>query len=451
MYIFLPNVYATIIFLLLSETVSSLPEPPPGPEYPSRECTHNSNFQCALLWDQFKQGWGIRDGDDHGGQVSCDRSRDIYWNDQDTVTIRYSGQKTTDTDTDSQDGITKTCYVATYPLLGLPSRTEPGKPVRRGVVSADIAIHGDNLYDSTAIWPAFWLFGTAATWPDGGELDIAERQFGKTATHLIGNSNLPFQNMVTFSEYSEGFSPDGLMHTYGLEWEFNQAFTSVNFKTYYDNNLIGSSQASQSDSHLSRRHVFAAFLKGSMEVIFDADSHGYGGTYEMEVSNVHVYEMYTPPPPPVLDEHNVTIPIFEDSDPIIAEGGKCGLFTTVGKCDNGLKCLTNNEKNDIILCKETILSSQRIACVCKKDGFSATLIISLILAISFLLAIVGIFIYWYQKKTRNRRSDDESFDAEDTFDDTYSVTHDSKDEKNKKYHIFEKNQNKKDPLSMRLL
>ncbi len=66
------------------------------------------------------------------------------------------------------------------------------------------------------IWPAFWLLGTSASWPTGGEIDIMEN-IGKEPSIVHGSLHGPtYSKTSTFTLDTGKFADD--YHVYAVEW-----------------------------------------------------------------------------------------------------------------------------------------------------------------------------------------------------------------------------------------
>ena len=93
-------------------------------------------------------------------------------------------------------------------------------------------------------WPAIWMLGATAGWPDGGEIDIMEH-VGKTPGDVFGT----IHNRSTVGTYGKGSQvrvPDACeaFHDYQLVWAPDTISLAVDGKPYhrYTNDKTGSAQ-----------------------------------------------------------------------------------------------------------------------------------------------------------------------------------------------------------------
>jgi hypothetical protein len=131
-------------------------------------------------------------------------------------------------------------------------------------------------------WPAFWLV-TTGTWPQGGEIDIAEGLHGQVAWHYhyLNAAGVNSQ----WGAYPTGFSGCGT-HTYEVIWN-SSALTFI-----YDGVQVGQVTSAQ---------IGVPIATGPMYLINDyAASSLYGGPttggVSMQVSNLNSYVLSNPPP-----------------------------------------------------------------------------------------------------------------------------------------------------------
>ncbi len=254
---------------------------------PLNPCAAGPN--CTIVWQEFTEG-NVDDANDHGGRVSCDKNKDIEWdNTGKIVTIKYRGKNSHD--------MSKTCYVRTFSGF-LANNPNTSDLITHGYIESTIEVSSVNPPSAdNAIWPAFWLVADSSiiNWPNGGEIDIAERQYSHTETHLIGDPDAPFgPNMVTFARNPSGFPPGAGPKKYGMEWLFEnvgQPTATLTLTIYFEDKAIGQYSFLGDNSNIGLKNVYTGLSSGWMEIVFDADSHGEGGEYSITVSDVTVYSV----------------------------------------------------------------------------------------------------------------------------------------------------------------
>jgi len=179
-------------------------------------------------------------------------------------------------------------------LLGSVGKGVPD----HGMVSAMIRLTNNGCNGDT-IWPAFWLVASNhGAWPGCGEIDIAERQGGTTATHLIGagDAGRAFvdDNMITYGSYpGKAMFPDGQYRKYAFEWNFHSG--NVDFTSWLDDQWMGSQTCGPdggSGHDLTCSINYNAVKKGYHMILFDVDTHGSGSDkYSMSVKDVSIKEI----------------------------------------------------------------------------------------------------------------------------------------------------------------
>ncbi|ODN42166.1 hypothetical protein [Piscirickettsia litoralis] len=212
--------------------------------------------------------------DNHGKKVHCDQSKSTSWNGG-VLSIKYSPGE-------------NTCYVTTNASL---SQLYGGNMPHSGVISAMIEVDGNSSDDSDA-WPAFWMDDTDPGWPQGGEIDIAERQYSYTESHLIGTPGKEVfgKSMINFGQGGQGLKLEDGSHQYQLRWSYIQ--DKLQLSTYVDGHQVGSSVTLPDSADQDQQQTAQAILDHfkDMHIKFDTDAHKNINSlkYEMKISNVTV-------------------------------------------------------------------------------------------------------------------------------------------------------------------